>query len=173
MTRRPILAVLLALALAAIPAAAAAHVHLVSTTPEGGENLDEPPTEVSIEFDGELDPEVSAFTVTDADGTEVGTGAVDLTVADRNVLIGEVTIDEPGVYTVEWEVTGTDGHTITGSFSFGVDTDEDIPEASEGDGHEPPNTAMDAPIGPSPLSLLGMALLALAAIATVRLRFVR
>ncbi|HET6380138.1 MAG TPA: copper resistance CopC family protein [candidate division Zixibacteria bacterium] len=163
--RRLSMAAILAAALAAIPAVAAAHVHLVSTTPEAGANLDEAPTEVTIEFDGELDPDHSSFTVTDADGTEVGSGAVDLTVADRNVLTGAVTITEPGVYTVAWEVTGLDGHAISGTFSFGFDTDEAIPEPTEGEEHEEgsPDTAMALP-GPEPMTLAGLALLALAAV---------
>lgn len=46
--RRLSLAAILSAALAAIPAVASAHVHLVSTTPEAGANLDEAPSEVTI-----------------------------------------------------------------------------------------------------------------------------
>ena len=91
---------LAAVALLAIPAVASAHVELVSSSPEAGANLDTAPTEVTVTFDDELDPDHSTFTVADADGNEVGSGEVDLTVADRNVMHGDGTISDPGVYTV-------------------------------------------------------------------------
>ena len=135
-----ILAVVAALAaLLAMPATALSHVELLSSSPAGGEDLDVAPTEVTLTFDDELEPAESSFTVTNAESHEVvGTGEVDLTVADRNVLTGDVTITEPGVYTVGYAVTGIDGHQIGGAFSFGYNADQAIPEPTD----EPPDTAM-------------------------------
>jgi methionine-rich copper-binding protein CopC len=162
----------LALALAATPTLVLGHVALVSSDPEAGTNLDTAPSEVTLTFDGELDPDGSGFTVTDHHGDEVGSGEVDLDVADRNVLAGPVTIDEPGVYTVEWTVLGTDGHEITGSFSFGYATDEEIPEGEAGHGHENPDTAL--PIrGLSPLTAAGLLFIVLAGVVAVRRSAVR
>lgn len=157
----------LALALSAVPAMALGHVSLESSSPEAGENLQTAPTEVTLTFDGELDPADSTFSVVDHDGMEVGSGEVDLDVADRNVMTGSVDITEPGVYTVEWSVVGADGHEITGAFSFGFATDEDIPEATGGHGHEPPDTAMGG-ASIDPLLAAGLALLALAWLVAVR-----
>ncbi len=162
----------LALALATVPALALGHVALVSSDPEAGANLDTAPTEVTLTFDGELDPDGSGFTVADHHGDEVGSGELDLDVADRNVVTGPVTIDEPGVYTVEWAVLGTDGHEITGSFSFGYATDEEIPEGEDGHGHENPDTAL-AVNGTSPLTAAGMLLIMLAGLVAVRRASVR
>jgi hypothetical protein len=112
---------------------------------------------VSVTFDDELDPDLSTFTVTDADGTEVGSGEVDLTVADRNVLRGDVTITDPGPYTVRYTVAGVDGHVLEGTFSFGYQALEMIPGLTGGE-HEP-DTAMPTPRAPVPL-LAGIALVA-------------
>ncbi len=116
---------------------ASAHVELISSSPEAGANLDSAPTEVTVTFDDEVDPDHSTFTVTDADGNEVGSGEVDLTVADRNVLRGDVSVSDPGVYTVNYTVAGVDGHEIDGTFSFGYNTEEAIPEPTGGE-HEDP-----------------------------------
>ena len=167
--RAAALAVALTLASAAV---ATAHVELTASTPEAGENLDTAPTEVTLTFDGELDAEASTFTVSDADGHEVGTGSVDLTVADRNVMIGEVTITEPGVYTVAYGVLGVDGHEIEGEFSFGFAVDEEIPEAEGDEGDPQPDTAMAAWDANGP-ALLGAALLVAAGLLTIRRRALR
>ena len=173
MQRRIARAAALAIALTLASAGlTSAHVELTASTPEAGENLDTAPTEVTLTFDGELDSEASTFTVNDADGHEVGTGSVDLTVADRNVLIGEVTITEPGVYTVAYSVLGADGHEVEGQFSFGFATDEEIPE---GEGHEDnhqPDTAMAAGDADGP-ALLGAVLLLAAGLLTIRRRALR
>ena len=168
--RRParlIFTILATVALLAIPATASAHVELISSSPEAGANLDTAPAEVTVTFDDELDPDHSGFTVTDGDGIEVGSGEVDLTVADRNVMRGDVAITDPGVYTVSYTVAGVDGHEIEGTFSFGFDTDETIPEATGGEHEDGPDTAL--PYGqPSPLPLVGALLVGMAALLGVR-----
>jgi len=170
--RRLLAATTVAVALAAAPALVLGHVELVSSDPEAGTNLPTAPTEVTLTFDGELDPDGSGFTVTDLHGDEVGSGEVDLDVADRNVLAGAVSISEPGVYTVGWTVLGTDGHEIAGSFSFGYDTDDEIPEGEDGHGHENPDTAIPASSA-SPATLAGLLLILLAGLAAVRRLAVR
>ena len=167
---RPARLLLITLATAAllvIPSVASAHVELVSSSPEAGDNVDSAPAAVTITFTDELDPDHSSFTVADADGNEVGSGEVDLTVADRNVLRGEVTIADPGVYTVSYVVAGLDGHEIEGTFSFGVNTDEAIPEPTGGEHDEGPDTAMPHQ-PPSPLPVIGALLIGLAAVLGVR-----
>jgi methionine-rich copper-binding protein CopC len=145
------------------PAPAAAHAPLASTTPADGEELTSPPEEVVMVFDGELDPDGSGFVVTDADGTEVGTGDVDLDIAQRNEIRGLVDITDPGDYTVAWTSAAADGHPEEGTFTFSV-VDPDAAGGSQGT----PNTAALAPPGPHPLVLAGMVLLGLAAMAGIR-----
>lgn len=142
--------------LAVVPGLALGHVELIESSPEAGSNLNSAPTEVTVTFDDELNPDESSFTVTDADGNEVGGGEVDLTVADRNVLRGDVDISDPGVYTVSYVVAGVDGHEIDGTFSFGFNAEEEIPDATGGEEH--PDTALPAPPNPMPM-ILGVVLL--------------
>ncbi len=164
---RPLTAIAFALALMAAPAVALGHVGLIASTPDPGARLEIAPAEVTLTFDGELDPAGSTFTVRDDVGTEVGSGEVDLEVADRNVMTGSVDISTPGVYTVEWQVLGADGHEITGAFSFGYATDGEIPDATGDDDHDAPDTAV-APGTVNPLGLAGLALLSLSILAAAR-----
>lgn len=144
------------LLMAASASAVLAHVELVSSFPSAGANLLIVPTEVTITFDDELDPDLSHFEVTDAASVEVGSGAVDLTVADRNVMTGPVTITAPGVYTVSYTVGGVDGHVLQGAFSFGYQATSVIPGPTGGEGAD---TAMAQRGGTSVLLLLGSILL--------------
>ncbi len=149
------------LLLVAWAAPASAHVVLVSSLPLAGANLPTAPTEVSITFDDELDPDLSSFTVTGPGSISVGNGEVDLAVADRNVMRGAVTITAPGVYTVAYDVAGVDGHQLGGSFSFGYQTTTTIPGPSSDEG---PDTAMIEP-QPRPAFILLGALILLASVA--------
>jgi copper resistance protein C len=161
------LGVLPALALAVgllAPAPAVGHAPLASTSPADGEELTSPPDEVVMVFDGELNPDGSGFVVTDADGTEVGTGEVDLDVAERNEIRGAVDISEPGDYTVGWTSSADDGHPEEGTFSFSV-----VNPDGAGGSRGTPNTAALAPAGPHPVVVAGMVLLGLSAVAGIRM----
>lgn len=150
-------------AVLAVPGTVAGHAELTGTTPEDGARLDAPPAEVVLVFDGELDPEGSSFTVTGPDGTEVGTGAVDLEVAGRNEMRGAVSSSGSGEYTVAWSAVAEDGHAEEGSLSFTV-IDPD------GSAQENPDTAVPAPAGPNGLMLAGIALLSLAVLRLTPIR---
>ncbi len=145
------LTILAALVLLAIPYPALAHAALTGTTPAADENLDQAPTEVRLTFGGELQPDGSGFSVTDADGNEVGTGSLDLDVAERNQIAGDVEISEPGTYTVSWTSVAADGHRDSGSFTFGYRADEDAGSA--------PDTAMRPDATPGPMTVIGALLL--------------
>ena len=160
--RRAGLAVLLTMVWVA---PAAAHVELISSSPAAGVNLSTSPTEVTITFDDELDPDLSTFTVTGPGAVEVGSGEVDLTVADRNVMRGPVAITAPGVYTVTYEVAGVDAHVVQGSFSFGYQATTAIPDPTS---DEHPDTAMAPPHRDARLLLLAGILLIAASLVILR-----
>jgi len=145
--------------LVATASSAAGHVAIVSSSPVAGANLETAPTEVTITFDDELNPDASSFAVTDSDDVEVGVGEVDLSVADRNAMTGAVSITDPGVYTVSYTVAGVDGHAIEGTFSFGFQATGEIPGPSGG---EEPDTAMARP-GPANPALVALGCLLLVA----------
>lgn len=145
--------------------AAAAHVEVISSSPPAGANLASPPTQVTITFDDELDPDLSSFTVTGPGSIGVGTGEVDLTVADRNVMTGPVAVIAPGVYTVEYAAAGVDGHRLEGSFSFGYRATTAIPDPTS---DEHPDTAMAPPHRDTPLLPLAGVLVTAAALVILR-----
>jgi methionine-rich copper-binding protein CopC len=155
MRHRRLTAPLAAALLAALPSVTSAHAELTATDPAAGAALDDPPAEVVLTFDGELDPDGSGFTVTDADGSEVGSGGVDLQVAERNVLRGAVSIDDEGIYVVAWTAVAGDGHPERGSFEFRV-----------GEAAQAPDTALAPPA--VPLLPAGAVLLAMAALVALR-----
>jgi methionine-rich copper-binding protein CopC len=142
----------------------AAHVELIASSPVAGANLTTAPTEVTITFDDELDPDLSHFEVTNVASVEVGSGEVDLTVADRNVMTGPVTITAPGIYTVSYTVAGVDGHILEGTFSFGYRATSAIP----GPGREGADAAMTPRRGASAPVLIGWMLLLAAGIVAAR-----
>ena len=143
-----------------LPVAALAHTDLAESSPADGAQLEEAPTEVVLTFEGEIS-EGSTFTVTDADGTEVGNGELDLDVADRNVLRGDVTITQDGTYTIAYSILGEDGDPIEGEVTFSV--------GEERGGTTAPNTAMAPAAGLSP-ALLGVGLLLAAGALALRTR---
>ena len=151
-------AVLALVALA--PMAVAAHTDLTSSDPGDGSTVTEAPTEVVLTFEGEIS-EDSGFTVTGPSGDEVGTGELDLDVAERNVLKGDVGVEETGEYVVAYTLTGDDGDLIEGEVSFSFD-----PEGTASPGT--PNTALPVPSSTNVLVLAGLALMTLAALAMLR-----
>ena len=154
--RRRATALSLLTVLLALPVAVAAHAELVASDPADGAVLAEPPGAVELRFGGELDPDGSAFTVTGPSGDFVGSGEVDLDVAERNVLRGIVDARGDGAYEVRWTAVSIDGHSDEGSLGFTV-----RPGTA-------PNTALPRP---DPTLPLGVLLLVVAvAIALLRRR---
>ena len=130
------------------PTAALGHAGLESSTPASGATLITAPTEVALVFAGELVPDGSGFTVTDDEGRTVGTGELDLAVAERNEIRGRVTIGRPGTFTVAWTSVAADGHREAGEFTFTY-------------GAAAPDTAARAPAGST--TAIGSVLLLVAA----------
>lgn len=144
----------------AVPLSAQAHTDLTDASPADGEQLEEPPTEVVLTFEAEIG-EASTFTVTDADGNEVGRGELDLDVADRNVLRGDVAISADGTYAIAYSIIGEDGDPIEGKLSFTVG--DNAPQVTS------PNTATVPPAIINP-TLFGVALVFAALVLAARAR---
>jgi copper transport protein len=110
------LAVLL-FALSAVVGAAPAQAHavLVSSTPAAGAQLGATPGTVTLVFDEPLVATLSRASVLGP------TGAPTAATVRGKTMQARLTGNSPGVYRVEWKtVSQIDGHTITGSFRFGV-----------------------------------------------------
>ncbi|WP_165962649.1 copper resistance CopC family protein [Occultella glacieicola] len=100
--------------------AAQAHDTLVSSAPAEGETLTVAPTEVRLTFNNEILDLNAAIVLTDPDGAV-------LTEEPPVVDGADVALPVPdgvpaGVWTVTWRVVSSDGHPISGTYDFTVDT---------------------------------------------------
>lgn len=153
-----ILAAALLSAVAVFAAAAPAHAHdeLLISVPAADATLDTLPGEISLTFSGtvSVEPGATEVEVTDADGTTVSAGDP---LVDGTIVTQALDGDASGVLTVLWKVVSSDGHPISGEYSFTVEpapapaptpttptepTDE--PTAAPGD--EPAEDAVATPI---------------------------
>ncbi|MBB5172636.1 copper resistance CopC family protein [Texcoconibacillus texcoconensis] len=103
------------------PSQALSHAHLESSSPSGGEDVEEKLETIELVFDSGIE-EHTTVTVFDDEGEE-------LEIAEEIVDSPQLTatLAEPlasGDYTAEWQALATDGHTTDGSFSFTVSSDE-------------------------------------------------
>jgi len=105
-----------ALVLAAGPAMA--HARLVGATPAPDSTV-AAPRSVSLTFSERMVPAFSAFDLVNAAGEPV---AVQISVAgDGKTITG--LLSRPltsGPYRVNWRIASTDGHRMTGTYSFSV-----------------------------------------------------
>lgn len=104
---------------------ASAHVEIVSSFPEQFSNVNPIPTQVWIEFSGNLqtlDGEaVNSLEVIDSTGLTVN-------YEDPIISGGRITTkvsgqSAPGVFTVKYRVVGDDGHVIEGDYTFNASPD--------------------------------------------------
>ena len=105
-------------ALAVLPALpASAHNYVVATTPAKGAVVTAQPGTVSLETnEALLDVEGgSVIQVQGPDGRYYGDGCA---VVDGPVATTQTQLGEPGEYTVTWRVVSTDGHPISGTWTF-------------------------------------------------------
>lgn len=107
---------LLALSMA-IPAASG-HVGLADSEPRHGENLDELPEELLLSY-AESGLQAADVTVTGPNGEAVS-GDAELDDTDSGLVFVPLEDAGDGLYVVEWEVVGTDGHTTQNTFFFTV-----------------------------------------------------
>ncbi len=131
-------------ALTAAPAALA-HDELVSATPADGSVLEEAPAELELVFSSALMDIGNQVIVADAAGTNV---AESEPVLNRETLVQPLPALENGDYQVNWRAVSSDGHPITGTFSFTVaapdatgSTEASAPASASAE----PTTAASAP----------------------------
>ncbi|HJX08649.1 MAG TPA: copper resistance protein CopC [Actinomycetota bacterium] len=146
-----VVASLASLALVGMTRIAQAHALLLSSNPAAGSTLQNAPTQLTLNYSEEPDPQLSEVELLNSSGSTVATGAPSL--QGQKTLLVPITGDMPdGVYTVSWSaVSVDDGHTTTDSFSFGVGVTAPPP----GQGTAAPATAS----GPTVLGVAGKALL--------------
>ena len=102
-----------------------AHVTIVSSFPERFANVNPIPTEVWIQFSGELQTlegeAVNTLEVIDSTGIAVNFEDPIINGAKiRTKISGQ---SAPGVFTVKYRVVGDDGHVIEGDYTFNASPD--------------------------------------------------
>ena len=121
------------LALFSIPNASA-HVEIVSAFPEQYANVNPIPTQVWIQFSGDLqtlDGEaVNSLEVIDSTGIAVN--YEDPIIEGAKIMTKISGQSAPGVFTVKYRVVGDDGHVIEGEYTFNASPDyaEAVPISS-------------------------------------------
>ncbi|WP_216479144.1 copper resistance CopC family protein [Paenibacillus brevis] len=115
-----VVGVLLAFVLLVTPHSAFAHTHMVSSSPEKDEQVEQPIHQIQLDFHTDIAP-LSSFTVTGEQGAieleEIQVEGARMT----GLLAGDL---ENGTYTVDWKIVGEDGHPMEGSYSFSVNVPE-------------------------------------------------
>jgi copper transport protein len=115
MRRAALVAVLTALA---FPASAFAHASLEHTWPSFRQRVETSPASVRLNFDQTVTALPGSVTVYSAGGKVVSSAA--RSGADKHFVVTPVRRLPKGPYTVRWHVLATDGHVVSGVFTFGV-----------------------------------------------------
>lgn len=112
-----VLGLVLGLAGSAAAAPAFAHDELLASDPAADSTVGALPAEITLTYSGVLIDEdgVNAVSVTDAAGTELAVGSPQL---DGTRVAQAVEGDSQGPITVRWRVVSSDGHPVSGEFTF-------------------------------------------------------
>lgn len=102
------------------PSWAWAHASLVKSVPAQRAVLQRAPAKIQLWFNERLEARYSSFTLFDAGGKPVETGAVDVDPEDPKSLAAAVKALPPGNYVVKYRVLSTDGHVVENQFPFTV-----------------------------------------------------
>lgn len=118
--RRAWAAAIAAVALVLVMAApASAHPYLVSSNPQAGVVAPSPPNSITIAFTEALTLKGCSITLRDQRGHVVRTNPLRSANGGAGMSVSMKTLPE-GIYTVNWVAYGNDGHTVAGSYEFGV-----------------------------------------------------
>ncbi len=123
---------LMLFAVSFVSASALADTELVGRSPDEGQSLKQPPERVSLSFAGPVEAVFSPLEVYDAQDRRVDLDNARLDPNDPTVLVVDLKNNLPaGSYTVEYRITGADGHTVTGSYEFAVTVQQEEPSTGE------------------------------------------
>jgi copper transport protein len=112
------LLLIVALTVLAVPAKSFAHATLLDPSPEYRQRLSAGPTTVVLRFDQAVTAFPDSIVVRSAQGLVVSDDAA--SGADAQVVLAPVRSLPRGAYTVRWHVLSSDGHPISGLYTFGV-----------------------------------------------------
>lgn len=127
----------------AVAAPAQAHDELVSSYPAADSTLTGSPAEITLSFSGELiaGMQSAAVEVIASDGQNIATDAPS---ENGTSITQHLTPDPPvGMFTVRWKVVSSDGHPISGEYTYTVAPYDAVPSS-------PTATPSAAPQNPAP-----------------------
>lgn len=130
---------LLAVAVLAAPASAFAHATLRAESPGYRERLARGPASVVLRFDQEVTAFPDSIVVRTAHGRVVSDEAA--SGADSRIVLAPLRELPNGGYTVRWHVLASDGHPVSGVYTFGVGVA--APPPTEGYGAAGPTRTED------------------------------
>lgn len=175
-----LLALLVGMMVALIPFAAtsaSAHDQLVSSNPESGQTLEAAPSEATLEFSGqiaELGSEVALMR--DGEAVELP-GSLQFDGTKITVPLPEL---EQGTYELNWRVVSSDGHPIAGTIPFKIGDSGADAGGGQGINNKPQDAAdydgdngkaskeENSPLGMIALGIVGVAVIAMAAVLLVK-----
>lgn len=134
------LAALLVLGGLSVPGTAFAHATVEEAEPGYRERLETAPATVLLRFDQDVTAFPDSIVVRGGDGRIVSGTAVDG--PNARVVLVPVRALSRGVYTVRWHVLSSDGHTVSGLYTFGIGVA--APPPTEAYGAAGPTRAEDA-----------------------------
>lgn len=121
--RRGLLSLGVAALVLGIASPAWGHAELLEASPAPGSGLPQAPGAVVIRFNEPLNSRLSSIEILDTSGRDVGEGPTLPVEGDKQAMKRRLGLLSPGVHTVEWTTVSTvDGHTLHGSYSFGIGT---------------------------------------------------
>jgi copper resistance protein C len=107
------------LAALAMAGSALAHVFPEKQEPGAGASV-APPSQVTIIFDGPLEPSFTSLTVTDSTGKQVNLEKAAVDAKQPATIHVPLPPLPKGRYTVHWVAVADDGHRTHGDYSFDV-----------------------------------------------------
>ncbi|WP_042954280.1 copper resistance CopC family protein [Rhizobium leguminosarum] len=97
-----------------------AHAHFQTSQPTQGEKLAAAPKVVSVQFSGGIEAAVSSITMLDAYERSVPMSPAKYAKDSGTLSAEPSTVLVPGNCKVRWNALSTDGHPVSGEFSFTV-----------------------------------------------------
>ena len=98
-----------------------AHANLARSSPVANSSLMHAPDEIRLWFTEAVEPDYSSFSLRDSSGNPVPTPHSQVDPTDPKQLFMQPGALPHGLYTVVWRtVSAADGHSINGSFAFGI-----------------------------------------------------
>jgi copper transport protein len=129
---------------ASVPALALAHPKIIQLDPQADAQLSAPPAQIRIIFNEPIEAAFAELRVFDTQARQVDDGSGARSASDPATLELTPPALPGGLYTVVWQVVGSDGHKVTGHYSFTI-----LPQPSDA---ATPGTAADGAALPAPLA---------------------